>query len=41
MISGTGEKLTGWEELAKLPKPPGVSEDPGSSSVVSTSTTRL
>ena len=37
MITGMDEKLTGREELAKLLKPPGVSEDLGSSSVVSMS----
>ena len=41
MITGTDEKLTGREELAKRLKPPGVSKDPDPSSAVSTSTTRL
>ena len=35
------EKLTGWEELARLLKPPGVSEDPDPSSVVSMPTVHL
>ena len=39
MSTRTDGRQTGWEELSRLLKPPGVSEDPGPSSVVSMSIT--